>query len=124
MLEDAPEPTSPRRHQVLTGSRRGGAEHRGASRIRQGAAAPRLWSLPDPGRRAAARPGATARSSKRGRGRVVEDYEGGSLIFTNSRRGRVVEDSARDFQHDPGKTGGLPEPKSSKRGLLKINLPL
>ena len=57
------------------------------------------WSLHDPGRRAAARPG---RSSKRGRGRVVEDYGRWSMIFTNSRRGRVVEDFGPVFQHDPG----------------------
>ena len=43
-------------------------------------------------------------SSKRGGGwgRVVEDYERGSPIFTNSWRGRVVEDLGPDFQHDLG----------------------
>ena len=108
---------------VLTGSRRGGTNHRGDFTMPGGRRCAPAWSLHDPGRRAAARPGATARSSKRVRGRVVEDYEWGSLIFTNSRRGRVVEDSVRDF-HDPWKTGASLIRNLQKGGLLKINLPL
>ena len=117
MLEDAPEPASPRpRHPVLTGSRRGGTRTTGLHDAGRAPLRPGAGFFPI--RVGGQRP-APADLQKGVGGRVVEDYEWWSLIFTNSRRGRVVEDSVRDFQHDPGKQGGLPEPKSSKRVVVE-----